>query len=257
MINIREKVRNGLLEFHNNTNKNFINEGLYDKNILKVIFLVGGPGSGKSYMVRNLFGFDKIMKSTTMTGLKLVNSDVAFEKFIEKSGYNLKDLAKSDELFKLLTIGDDSPRNKAKSLTNKMSYFYESGRLGLIIDGTGKNFDKIKDNKEKLESLGYDSLMVFVNTSLETAMKRNYARQRTVPDDIVKNAWADIQHNIGAYQGLFKKNFIVVDNNDNEGDFNELYDSKIKEINAFLRAPIQNPIGKKWIIYQNNVRNKK
>ena len=46
-----------------------IQEGLYDPNIFKAFFMAGGPGSGKSYVVK---------KSTGGTGLKIVNSDEAF-----------------------------------------------------------------------------------------------------------------------------------------------------------------------------------
>ena len=45
-------------------NFNELQEGLQDPNIFKAFFLAGGPGSGKSYVVR---------KSTGGTGLKIVN----------------------------------------------------------------------------------------------------------------------------------------------------------------------------------------
>ena len=48
----------------------YLQEGLYDPNNFKAFFMAGGPGSGKSYVVR---------KSTGGTGLKIVNSDEAFE----------------------------------------------------------------------------------------------------------------------------------------------------------------------------------
>ena len=44
---------------------------------------------------------------------------------------------------------------------------YMEGRLGMIIDGTGHRFEKLKKEKEQLEKLGYDCYMVFVNTSLK------------------------------------------------------------------------------------------
>ena len=55
-----------------------LQEGLYDPNIFKAFFLAGGPGSGKSYVVK---------KSTGGTGLKIVNSDEIFEKYLKD--YNL------------------------------------------------------------------------------------------------------------------------------------------------------------------------
>ena len=77
-----------------------INEGVYDPNILKAIFLAGGPGSGKSSVANTIFGVDNIMKSTSATGLKQVNSDPAFEMFLKKAGVDPKNLAKmTDRVF--------------------------------------------------------------------------------------------------------------------------------------------------------------
>ena len=36
-----------------------INEGVNDPGILKAVFLAGGPGSGKTYVTRGLFGIPK------------------------------------------------------------------------------------------------------------------------------------------------------------------------------------------------------
>ena len=58
-----------------------LQEGVYDPNIFKAFFLAGGPGSGKSFVVR---------KTTGGTGLKIVNSDPAFELLIKKASLSLK-----------------------------------------------------------------------------------------------------------------------------------------------------------------------
>ena len=60
---------------------NELQEGLQDPNIFKTFFLAGGPGSGKSYVVR---------KTTGGTGLRVVNSDDAFEQFLLRTGLSLK-----------------------------------------------------------------------------------------------------------------------------------------------------------------------
>ena len=36
--------------------KDLLNEGVYDKGILKAVFMAGGPGSGKSFVAKQLFG---------------------------------------------------------------------------------------------------------------------------------------------------------------------------------------------------------
>ncbi len=243
-------------------------EGVDDPGVLKCVFMAGGPGSGKSYIANEIFGVgQKTIASVSAGGLKLVNSDSAFESQLKKNGINPKDLAKIEkedpELWKKITEDPNGIRNKAKAITTQQQSFYEAGRLGMIIDGTGDEVTKIKKKKDHAESLGYDCFMVFVNTSLEVALKRNAERDRTLPESLVKQIWRDCQNNLGAFQGMFGSNFIIVDNtsysknvytstNKKTGKVST-YDKPIaaniqKSIDQFLNKPIYNPIGKKWIL---------
>jgi len=99
------------------------------------------------------------------------------------------------------------------------------GRLGIIIDGTGKDLNKIGRQKKLLDQLGYETMMIFANTSLEVAQIRNKERKRTLPEKSVEQMWNNVQRNIGAFQSLFgSKNFIIVDNNDaGEDIFNKVF----------------------------------
>ena len=244
-------------------------EGVDDPGVLKCVFMAGGPGSGKSYIANEIFGVGhKVVSSVAASGLKLVNSDPAFEKGLKDNGINPKDLGRIEkeepELWNMITAkSKTSIRGKAKELSDKQKAFYEAGRLGMIIDGTGDEVTKIREKKDHAESLGYDCYMVFVNTSLEVALKRNAERDRTLPEDLVKKIWKDCQNNLGAFQGMFGSNFIIVDNtsysknvykstNKKTGTVST-YDKPIaaniqKSIDQFLRKPIYNPIGKKWIL---------
>ena len=226
----------------------FIGEGVNDPGILKAFFMAGGPGSGKSYVAGELFGISKAGFSTVSydLGLKLVNSDQAFELLLKKEKIdmaNLMTLLKSDpEAWeKAMQV-----RARAKKLTTSMQDGYIKGRLGMIIDGTGKNYKKIEDHVEKLRSLGYDCYMVFVNTSLAVAQERNSARARKLPVDMVTQMWDEVQANIGKFQRLFKsKRFEIVDNS-TYGDSKPI-DLVSKEIRKFMKQPVSNPIGKKWL----------
>lgn len=243
-------------------------EGVDDPGILKCVFLAGGPGSGKSYTAKEIFGVGKTaFSSVSAGGLKIVNSDSAFEKSLKDNGINPKDLGtidKDSELWDTIA-GENNPnsiREKAKKITQKQQAFYEAGRLGMIIDGTGDEVMKIKKKKEHAESLGYDCYMIFVNTSLEVAQERNKSRDRTLPEDLVNQIWKACQNNLGAFQSMFGGNFIIVDNteykkyqssvkNKKTGEI-KIVDTTIaqniqKGINSFLRKPIYNQIGKKWI----------
>ena len=52
-----------------------LNEGVNDKGVLKAVFMAGGPGSGKSYVARELFGIPKTI-NVSVSGLKTVNMDL-------------------------------------------------------------------------------------------------------------------------------------------------------------------------------------
>ena len=226
----------------------FIGEGVNDPGILKAFFMAGGPGSGKSYVAGELFGISKAGFSTVSydLGLKLVNSDQAFELLLKKEKIDMANL---------MTLLNSDPeawekamqvRARAKRLTQNMQEGYIKGRLGMIIDGTGKNYKKIEGQVEKLRSLGYDCYMVFVNTSLAVAQERNSARARKLPVDMVTQMWDEVQANIGKFQRLFKsKRFEIVDNS-TYGDSQPI-DLVSKEIRKFMKQPVSNPIGKKWL----------
>jgi len=227
-----------------------ITEGVDDPGILKCIFLAGGPGSGKSYTAKEIFGVGKSdVASVSAGGLKVISSDVAFEQALKKNGINPKDLAdiqKNDPNFWAYIAGEegDSIRNRAKEVTKKQQAFYEAGRLGMIIDGTGNEVLSIRTKMDKAEKLGYDCYMVFVNTSLEVAIKRNAERSRSLPESLVREIWKKCQENMGKFQGMFGSNFIIVDNT----EYQPVNHSVQKQVDTFLRKPIQNPIGKKWIM---------
>ena len=205
-----------------------LQEGVYDPNIFKAFFLAGGPGSGKSYVVR---------KTTGGMGMKVVNSDDIFEKLLDKEGLSKK-MPESEKEPR------DIVRAKAKRLTSAKKANYLEGRLGLIIDGTGKDYDKIAGQATKLKQIGYDVHMIFVNTSLDVALERNQKRERTVPESITIKSWNDVQRNIGKFSQYFRQNFIVVDNNEaNEDVFTKVF----KQIKSLVRKKVSNPIAKMWI----------
>ena len=232
-------------------NPSVLNEGVDDPGILKCVFLAGGPGSGKSYTAKEIFGVGKgAFSSVSAGGLKLVNSDTAFEKALKDNGINPKDLGKIEKENPQMwdkIAGEENPnsiRNKAKSITKQQQAFYEAGRLGMIIDGTGDEVTKIKKKVQHAESLGYDCYMVFVNTSLEVALARNANRDRTLSDELVTEIWKACQENLGKFQTMFSGRFVIVDNT----EYKPVSKAVQKQVDAFLRKPVYNPIGKKWIM---------
>ena len=207
-------------------------EGVYDPNIFKAFFMAGGPGSGKSYVAG---------KTTAGLGLKVVNSDIVFEKY-------LKDARLSFEMPDAQAAKRDERRAAAKEVTQKRKDNYIEGRLGMVIDGTGKDYSKISSQASQLKAIGYDIHMIFVNTSLDVALERNKKRARQVPEKIVIDSWNQVQQNIGSFQRFFgNKNFIVVDNNDAGED---ILGKAYKEVRRMLRKKVDNHIAKAWIANQ-------
>ena len=202
--------------------KQLLTEGIFDKGILKAVFMAGGPGSGKSYVAGQIFGIPKKI-NVSVSGLKTVNSDTEFEFLLKKYGFATFGTGKldidkwPDEVFDMIAGGDEDSENmtlrkKAKLMTKDRRKKYMEGRLGMIIDGTGHDYSKLQKEKKELESMGYDCYMVFVNTSLEVAHQRNKERERRLPENILEKSWKDVQNNLGKFQGLFGSNFAVVDN---------------------------------------------
>ena len=211
------------------TYEQFIKEGVYDPNIFKAVFMAGGPGSGKSFIAG---------KTTGGLGLKIINSDDAFERFLTKEGLSLK-MPDSE------TVEIDVERARAKKVTASKKYLAVRGRLGIIIDGTGHKYDKIVGPAAMLQQLGYETSMVFVNTSLEVALYRNEQRARSVNPTLVKKSWQDVQNNMGKFQNYFgASNFFIVDNNGFEEDMLEI---STKHIRKAIKSPVNNERAKAWI----------
>jgi cytidylate kinase len=219
-----------------------LSEGLYDPNIFKAFFLAGGPGSGKSFVARNVF---------TGTGLKLVNSDIILENSLRKAGLSLS-MPDEEQYFR------DILRTRAKAIVDNQIDLYVKGRLGLVIDATGRDYNIISRQFSALQLLGYDCYMVFVNTSLEVALERNAKRERVVPEYITKNSWQSVQNNIGRFQNLFGlTNFVVVDNSKSEQELVTLTMNKVNSVvRRFLTTPIKSYIAKRWMAKERMARRK-
>ena len=230
--------------------QSFVQEGVFDPGIFKAIFLAGGPGSGKSYVAG---------KTTGGLGLKLINSDDTLEKLLKKHNVPLDFATMSPDM----TDKKDMLRGRAKELTfgqlRVKGYkgkgaldHYIAGRLGLIIDGTGRDFDDIHRQASYLKRMGYDTYMIFVNTSEQVAQQRNAARPRKLKPEMVKQMWLAVQQNIGKFQSYFRPtNFIVVDNNKAGED---IFNKVSKRIRGLVKKKVTNPIAIQWIAAQMQAR---
>ena len=218
----------------------YLQEGLYDPNIFKVFFLAGGPGSGKTFVTRAAFGG---------SGLKMINSDNAFEMALKRNNLSLK--MPEDE-----AEARDIVRARAKATTGNMLDLAIKGRLGMIVDGTGRDYDKINQQKSLLQSLGYDCYMIFVNTSLDVALARNAQRERSVPEYITRKSWTAVQANIGKFQSLFGMgNMIIIDNSKDDKELTTIVMNKCsKAVSRLLRNKIKSYTAKRWMATERKLK---
>ena len=201
-----------------------VDEGVNDPHIFKAVFLAGGPGSGKSFVAN---------KMLSGTGLRTINSDDIYEYMMRKAG---KQLTPAD----IYSDEGQEIRDRAKQITKRKETLHLDGRLGLIIDGTGKDVSKVKQTNEQLKELGYETMMLFVNTSEDVAQERNENRPRSLPreQDLMK------------FQQLFgARDFHIVDNSGGleDSERKENFLEVDKAIDKFLNKSPSLPQAKNWI----------
>lgn len=212
-----------------------VEEGVNDPHIFKAVFLAGGPGSGKSFIA------DKMLRGT---GLRTVNSDDIYEYLMKKNNMDM-----SDPEVIASPQGQDT-RNRAKQITKNKEASHIEGRLGLVIDGTGKDVAKVQKASEQLKSLGYETMMLFVNTSEEVAQERNTQRPRSIPREMVTKMWQAVQQNLMKFQQLFGAgNFHIVDNSGGleDPERKENFLEVTRAIDKFLMKTPTSRFAKQWI----------
>ena len=219
----------------------FISEGVNDPAIFKAIFLAGGPGSGKSFIAGKT--------GLPALGYRVVNSDDAFEAAMKKAGIALDPEG-------IFSDKGQELRGRAKTLTGKKQELYLKGRLGIVVDGTGRDHQKVAKQAKMMKNMGYDVAMIFVNTDKETALQRNRDRERSLPDAEVAKMWDTIQQNVGLLQNIFgKKNFLVVDNS-NGKDYNKETLRAYRDAVKFTNKPPEAKNARTWIATQKKGINK-
>ena len=224
-----------------------LTEGVHDKGIFKAVFLAGGPGSGKSYVAKEIFGIPEKF-NISMTGMKMINQDKEYKYLLKKFEFDPEWLdVYPDDVFDQFST---ELRPFTKELADQRKLGYMRGKMGMIVDGTGHKFQKVKAHKKELEAAGYDTYMVFVNTSLDVAQARNKERDRVLPEKLLKKSWEDTRKNLGGYKSLFGGKFALVDNSQflDAKTARHKFTNLVKDyIQQWSTEPIKNSIGQKWV----------
>lgn len=228
------------------------------KDVLHTGFTVEAVGAGDYYGFevdgnhRHLLGDFTVTHNSFLggamfkgTGARFVNTDTFFEHLLKKRGLPFD----IDPANKIMYAKQMVARVRGKLMAKTRAAAWVNGMLPLVVDGTGKEFAKIKTQKKVLEDYGYDTAMVLVNTTLEVALQRNRERPRKVREDDLIAAWKQVQKNIKQFRSLFGGRFAIVDNSEAVSG-PSLAELKVRMAKAgmkLLNASLRNVMGKNTI----------
>ncbi len=156
-----------------NFRRRFRAEGIRRGRASRAVFLMGGPGSGKSYVrkrdiqIETVLDCDRIKKTLP--------------------GYDPKNP---------MAVHEESRQRLQKQ-------FFEAiaGTRSFVYDGTGSNAAKYERLMTQARQAGFKVEIVMVRCSLATALQRNKDRARTVPESIVRSKHATIAASFEAIRG--------------------------------------------------------
>jgi len=191
-----------------------VNHGLF-----KAIFISGGPGSGKDIIIREAIAEQNAVEITSTTAISILN-----------------------DKHKLYEFSRDSRREAIRQ------------RQPLIITGTTNEQYNIIAIREELEELGYETMMIFVNTSNESSRKRNEGHERMMAESVRQQRWEVTQLVAEKFNQEFKK-YLEFDNSIDLNEANEIETSEKEEdisiiyemTNWFFDTPVENEIAESWM----------
>ena len=215
-----------------------------------VVFMAGGPGSGKGTVLRNL-GLN----------LPVINPDDEFERELQAQGISMNMQGMSDERKQLhgqLETEEDPEMQTALQMkiddissqfSTAMKIFHRSNKnteteienrinsddcSSYIIDGTASSYNVVSSRVERLRARGYKVAMVFVDADPLDAEERNVTRSshggRSLPTKIISKVHDKVQANRQPYADLFGDNFIYVDNRGSQEDLKAVMKSNLSKL---------------------------
>jgi adenylate kinase family enzyme len=172
----------------------------------KAIILAGAPGAGKGSILRDL----------DLSGLKVLNLDDTILALSKEEGFSLNqkntDAENRSAFMKAMAAATKKLKGEQipQTIANKDSF---------ILDGTAASAKQTKLLVDQLEEAGYDVMMLYVYTHLETSLKRNQNRfeksggeDRSLIPSAVYRTWIDVAKNFDEYQSMFGDDFVSVAN---------------------------------------------
>jgi len=209
-----------------------LSEGVNDPHIFKAVFMAGPPGAGKSTVIKELH------LSDVDTGLKLQDIDHTL-------AYLNKRQAPANPNYE-----------RGLDVTIRRQTMFEKGMLGLLINTTGRSYERLMKLNKQLKQSGYSTFMVFVDAEYDVAYDRIKDRPNSATDprdagrkvdyDYFVDAFAATKQNVDFYALMFGDDFALVTNNviknsedvTPEQEFRRTLTKTGKKLNRFLKEPL-------------------
>lgn len=193
----------------------------------KAIFVTGGPGSGKDIILRECIAEDGIIE---------MNFTQIFEIMADKHKLAMSSMKREYRKdYRIEAIKEHAP---------------------LIINGPADDIGKVTYIKEELEELGYETMMVFVDTTEETSKERNSLLSKMMVESVRHDKWTKAQNNIITYNQLFE-NFVLFDNNDNKEFMHDNLEEIFSETTHFFDNIRETVVGNIFMHLHENKQNSK
>jgi predicted ABC-type ATPase len=209
----------------------------------KIIFMAGGPGSGKSHVIRSL-GLKQKMR--------VINPDDQYEASMKAECIPMDRESVMDEYMPIRSeykaaeqSGDTETMSRLEpdyerlrsTLSRDMTLFNQAraqakkdreacclNKEDYVVDGTGGSLRDIKQQVVNAKESGYDVAMIYVHVPLKESQRRNRERSklktpgRTLTPRTVKRSWSAVDRNRLEYEKMFKSNFFLVINTEEESE---------------------------------------
>jgi predicted kinase len=155
------------------------------------IVLIGAPGIGKSTFAKN---------------------------YIIHKNQNIK-IFSTDDVSLTLTKQHDVYRRGSSELNLKKLYMFMKSGGSFIYDTTGVKKENVESVTKEARDNGYNVIYVHLVGTLDLSLKQNLQRERNVPEDVIKNIYAEQFKNMKYFSSLNPDVYYVVYNIDGKYKF--------------------------------------
>ncbi|MCK9445846.1 ATP-binding protein [bacterium] len=192
----------------------------FDDTYNNFVVMVGAPGAGKSFVSNNL---------VNLKDYKYINVDIERVRTAKKLGYDISDPEQNLELLnKTYTTSD--PRNRTIKQLKVLLKNQDKNKdkSNIVFDAGGGQIEVMNDIIKLAKDVGYDTTMISVKTSLETSLKRNRERERTLDDNMVIDYYNKVKNVYDELYNMFDNVYVVT--NDNEYNLSNRPNDRINKI---------------------------